>query len=198
MYTGTSGALTFQSQVSLTSGKSRWSWYQSKRFVSRQTKYYIARATPFIFSRSTFACPSPTLSPRARARARFPPRRGERCRCCFLCRSSAACSLVSASGRSGKTHTSSWIRAERCGKREQPCFISRLQTSSSPRGYERRCTSKRARLSGIPEGVWGCGDDRSSSSSNGSSPRRIYTGYSPGQWSFRKPLIGPAARIVRE
>lgn len=53
------------------------------------------------------------------------------------------------------------------------------------------------RLSGIPGGAWGYGSDDGGGSGGGPS-RRIYTGYSPGQWSFRKPLIGPAARIVHE
>lgn len=43
-------ALAFQSQVSLTSGKSCRSWYQSKLFVSRQTKYCIIRDVHIFFA----------------------------------------------------------------------------------------------------------------------------------------------------
>ena len=55
----------------------------------------------------------------------------------FLCRSRCrALSFLFASGRSVKRERVPWIRAECCGKREQPCFISRLQTSSLPGGRQ--------------------------------------------------------------
>lgn len=130
------------------------------------------------------------------ARVVFPPKSRKMPRC-FLYRFCCRALFRSLRGGSVKRRASPWIRTERCEKREQPCFISRLQTSSLPRGRRRGPGDARAngaRLSGIPGGAQDC----NSSGGGGGGFPRIYTGYSPGQWSFRKPLIGPVARIVRE
>lgn len=119
--------LTFQSQVSFTSGKSRRSWYQSKRFVSRQTKYIVSRRSAHIFS----------LHFCTESHARFFSGVGkggeERRRVAFYADSAGVLSRFRFRAER-KTRAGPWIRAKRYGKREQPCFISRLQTSSLPRG----------------------------------------------------------------
>lgn len=179
------------------------------RFATDEILY---RAAPFIFSRSTFARLVPL--PRARARARSAwredgsaPRGGKRRRCFLFMRISAVCALsFPLRGEAVKrARARERARVERCGKRERPCFISRLQTSSSPPGAQGR---------GGREGACERGDARASRrdyrgflKAFGASataamaaplPMDIHRIFSPGQWSFGKPLIGFTARIVCE
>lgn len=73
-------ALTFQSQVSFTSGKSRQGWYQSKRFVSRQTKYCITSELSYFLAPLLHGVARVVFLRRRKKRRRKTSRR-------FLCRS---------------------------------------------------------------------------------------------------------------
>lgn len=159
-------ALTFQSQVSFTSGKSRQGWYQSKRFVSRQTKYCITSERSYFLALLHGVARVVFLRRRKRRRRKTPRR--------FLCRSRRRYSLVSASGRSVK-HARAREFARNVTENASSRVLSRDCKLHLCPGGDRR---KRARLSGIPGGGRGC---NSSSYSSSSPPRRIYTGHSPGQ-----------------